>query len=264
MKIIRAALGALCLMCLVLLFIAYVQSRSETKPRPVLGADATSEDSQPEISSTASLVPEELRYNAAADRFAHDRVRMVASSFNAAPGAIVCRHFDQVGALFHLYSHIWERKMIGDKLPDPDPKAYGCEVLAAGVPMEVYDPRGMPNVVATFDGVVIQGVTMSQMLAFEPDYASDARSKAVPFPDIHNSPDMQCTDSEPQCSDAEFADALNSMRKQWNLSPTWLRSLCASARTGPSLEKCLATETVKWLNGHPEEKAPWLDPDRAN
>jgi hypothetical protein len=86
------------------------------------------------------------------------------------------------------------------------------------------------------------------------------QSTETPFPEIHNTPDAICFNDR-QCSDAEFADSVNGMKKQWEMAPEWLRAACASNHTGPTLFDCIVDQTVAWLKFHPDAKAPWLAPD---
>lgn len=84
------------------------------------------------------------------------------------------------------------------------------------------------------------------------------QSPPAPLPNIHNSPDTECAPHR-QCTEEEFADLLNSLRRQWALSPEWLRTKCASNETYPKIEDCILKETVSWLNVHSEQQAPWVN-----
>lgn len=93
---------------------------------------------------------------------------------------------------------------------------------------------------------------------------SSASNGSNSMPEIHNSPDTECNNSGAQCSDDEFADALKGVKQQWNLAPDWLRTDCASNHMLPSMEHCILSNTLAWLNAHPDGKAPWLAPNGAN
>jgi hypothetical protein len=84
-------------------------------------------------------------------------------------------------------------------------------------------------------------------------------SESTPLPAIHNSPDTECHNGQ-QCTDEEFADLADSLRRQWAITPEELRSKCAADSTYPSLEQCILRGTVSWLEKNPKGEAPWINP----
>jgi hypothetical protein len=87
-----------------------------------------------------------------------------------------------------------------------------------------------------------------------------ATSSAITsLPAIHNSPDTQCNNGQ-QCTDEEFADLVDSLRRQWAITPEDLRSKCAVNATYPSLEQCILRGTMSWLEKNPNGEAPWINP----
>ncbi len=96
-----------------------------------------------------------------------------------------------------------------------------------------------------------------------PQLASSSSSPATPLPTIHNTPDKMCGNYESgihKCTDAEFADLLKDLQKQWSLCPEWLRARCATNTSLNDIEGCIFRETISWLNVHSDAKAPWIDP----
>ena len=92
-----------------------------------------------------------------------------------------------------------------------------------------------------------------------PFHKSAPSSEMTPLPAIHNSPDTECNDRK-QCTEEEFADLVDSLRRQWTITPEELRSKCAGYSTYPSLEHCILVGTVSWLGTHPNGEAPWINP----
>jgi hypothetical protein len=106
----------------------------------------------------------------------------VATSFMAAPGAIVCQDFASLRLVFDLYSHHWEDTM-QDKLtngqsqvlrgppsPTPDLKVHGCSLVRPGTPVYVENSdaftTGIPKVSTKLpDGTMVRGVTLPKMLS---------------------------------------------------------------------------------------------------
>jgi hypothetical protein len=79
-------------------------------------------------------------------------------------------------------------------------------------------------------------------------------------PNLHNTGDSNCTDKEYNlhpCTDEEIAEAQKELQLRWNSYPEWLRRKCISFTTLKSFANCDVTETVRYLNTHPGEKAPW-------
>jgi hypothetical protein len=106
----------------------------------------------------------------------------VAKSLTAAPGAVVCADLQTVSVVFHLYAAHWEDSTAdamtkgqagvvrGPATPAPDPKLYGCSLLAPGTPVRVENAdaftTGFPRVTAKLpDGTIIHGVTLPAMLS---------------------------------------------------------------------------------------------------
>jgi hypothetical protein len=81
----------------------------------------------------------------------------------------------------------------------------------------------------------------------------------TPLPPLHNSPDTECDDHR-QCTDEELAGLTDSLGRQWAITPEELRSRCAGYTTYPSLEHCILAESVPWLDKHPKDAAPWINP----
>ena len=92
-----------------------------------------------------------------------------------------------------------------------------------------------------------------------PFHKSAPASEITPLPAIHNSPDTDC-DNGKQCTDEEFAGLVDSLRRQWAITPEELRSKCAVDSTYPSLEQCILRGTVSWLDKHPNGEVPWINP----
>jgi hypothetical protein len=92
-----------------------------------------------------------------------------------------------------------------------------------------------------------------------PFHKSTASSEMTPLPAIHNSPDTECNGRE-QCTGEEFAGLVDSLRRQWTITPEELRSRCAGYATYPSLEHCILEGTVSWFEKHPKGEAPWINP----
>ncbi len=92
-----------------------------------------------------------------------------------------------------------------------------------------------------------------------PFHKSAPSSEMTPLPAIHNSPDTECNNRQ-QCTGEEFAGLVDSLRRQWTITPEELRSKCAGYSTYPSLEHCILEGTVSWLDKHPNGEAPWINP----
>ena len=92
-----------------------------------------------------------------------------------------------------------------------------------------------------------------------PFHKSAPSSEVTPLPAIHNSPDTECNNRQ-QCTGEEFAGLVDSLRRQWTITPEELRSKCAGDSTYPSLEHCILLGTVSWLDKHPNGEAPWINP----
>jgi hypothetical protein len=86
------------------------------------------------------------------------------------------------------------------------------------------------------------------------------KTDTIPIPWIHNSPDTHCGYLV-GCTDNQFVDLVAVLQKQWALAPEWLQRKCVSNSTFPSMENCILSETVSWLNTNPNEQAPWVNPD---
>ena len=92
-----------------------------------------------------------------------------------------------------------------------------------------------------------------------PFHKSAPSSEMTPLPAVHNSPDTECNNHQ-QCTDEEFAGLVDSLRRQWTITPEELRSKCVGYSTYPSLEHCILVGTVSWLDKHPNGEAPWINP----
>lgn len=84
-------------------------------------------------------------------------------------------------------------------------------------------------------------------------------SAITPLPAVHNSSDTECGEHR-QCTDEQFTGLLDSLGRQWAITPEELRSRCAGYTTYPSVEHCVLAESVPWLDKHPKEPAPWINP----
>ena len=92
-----------------------------------------------------------------------------------------------------------------------------------------------------------------------PFHKSAPSSEMTPLPAIQNSPDTECKNGK-QCTDEEFAGLVDSLHRQWTITPEELRSKCGGYSTYPSVEHCILAGTVTWLNKHPNGEAPWINP----
>jgi hypothetical protein len=92
-----------------------------------------------------------------------------------------------------------------------------------------------------------------------PSHPSAPASSITPLPPVHNSRDTEC-DHHRQCTDEEFAGLADSLGRQWAITPQELRSRCGGYTTYPSLEHCILAESVPWMDKHPKEAAPWINP----
>ncbi len=100
---------------------------------------------------------------------------------------------------------------------------------------------------------------LKRINSFIPFHKPAPSSEMTLLPTIHNSPDTEC-DKGKQCTDEEFAGLVDSLRRQWAITPEELRSKCAGYSTYPSLEHCILVGTVSWLDKHPNGEAPWINP----
>jgi hypothetical protein len=100
---------------------------------------------------------------------------------------------------------------------------------------------------------------LERIHSFIPVHKSAPSSEMTPLPAIHNSLDTECK-SHKQCTDEEFAGLVDSLRRQWTITPEELRSKCARYSTYPSLEHCILVGTVSWFDKHPNGEAPWINP----
>jgi hypothetical protein len=100
---------------------------------------------------------------------------------------------------------------------------------------------------------------LERINSFIPFHKSAPSSEMTPLPVIHNSPDTACNKRQ-QCTGEEFAGLVDSLRRQWTITPEELRSKCAGYSTYPSLEHCILEGTVSWLEKHPNGEAPWINP----
>ena len=89
--------------------------------------------------------------------------------------------------------------------------------------------------------------------------AAPASPQSTSLPTLHNSPDTTCGDHR-QCSDAEFAGLIEDSARQWALVPQEIKDKCATNPTYPSLEHCVLGESVPWMEKHPNDPVPWINP----
>lgn len=80
------------------------------------------------------------------------------------------------------------------------------------------------------------------------------------LPAMMNSSDTVCG-SQRQCSDFEFNGAVDDLRKQWAVTPEWVRSQCSANSTLPSIERCIVARTQAWLHQNENRQAPWMKAD---
>jgi|ERR1700678_1954173 hypothetical protein len=100
---------------------------------------------------------------------------------------------------------------------------------------------------------------LKQINSSIPFHKSAPSSEMTPLPAIHNSPDTECNNHK-QCTGEEFAGLVDSLRRQWAITPEELRSRCSGYSTYPSLEHCILVGTVSWFEKHPNGEAPWINP----
>jgi TonB family protein len=102
----------------------------------------------------------------------------VAIQVSVVPGAIVCQDLVSVHLVWGLYVNYWtdamqdqltnggSRVLRGPSSPEPDPKVYGCALLAAGAPVEF--EQTLPGIVHVTsklaDGHFVRGVTQENMI----------------------------------------------------------------------------------------------------
>jgi hypothetical protein len=178
MKALKFFFSSICLGCLVFLVIVSLASKYDKIPAaPVVQSveAATRPPQSPNPPTDENQVPADLIYHPSeADT---DRVPMVALASSVAPGAIVCSNLHAVRMVSHLYAEAWEeqtqgkltqgasRQIEGEPMQSPNPRAYGCELLAPGTHILANNMQWIPNVVASLpDGTQIRGVTLVAML----------------------------------------------------------------------------------------------------
>jgi TonB family protein len=102
----------------------------------------------------------------------------VAVQVSVVPGAIVCQDLASVHLVWKLYVDHWtdamqdqltnggSRVLRGPSSPKPDPKVYGCSLLAAETPVEFeHTLPGIVRVISKLaDGRFIRGVTQENMV----------------------------------------------------------------------------------------------------
>jgi hypothetical protein len=176
MKIVKYLFSSVCLGSLAFIVLVLFTSKDDKSAQtpliqPVEAATHSVPSPEPRIST--DQVPVELVYQPSETDT--DRVPMVARALSAAPGALICSNPNTLNMVFHLYALAWEEQT-HDKLTEgtsrqagssqsPDPRAYGCELLAPGTHALVKNMQWVPNVVATLpDGTQIEGVTIGGML----------------------------------------------------------------------------------------------------
>jgi hypothetical protein len=174
MKALKFFFSSICLSCLVFLVFVSLASKYDKIPATPVEA-ATRPAHSPYPSTDKAQVPADLIYDPSeADT---DRIPMVALASSVAPGAIVCSNLHAVSMVSRLYAEAWEqqnqgkltegasRQADGEPMPTPNPRAYGCEILAPGTHILANNIQWVPNVVASLpDGTQIRGVTLVAML----------------------------------------------------------------------------------------------------
>ena len=90
-----------------------------------------------------------------------------------------------------------------------------------------------------------------------PLHPSAPPSAITALPPVHNSPDTECDDHR-QCTDEEFAGLMDSLGRQWAITPE--ESVRYWLYDDPSLEKWILAESVPGLDKRPKEAAPWINP----
>ena len=124
----------------------------------------------------------------------------------------------------------------------------GLLIIVACVAFRVIDFKRIPVPAA-----------LKQVDSSVPFHKSAPSSEMTPLPAIHNSPDTECNNHK-QCTGEEFAGLVDSLRRQWAITPEELRSRCSGYSTYPSLEHCILVGTVSWFEKHPNREAPWINP----
>jgi hypothetical protein len=178
MKIVKYLFSSVCLGSLAFIVLVFFTSKDEKSAQTPLIQTvqaATHSVPSPEPRISRDQVPVELIYQSSETDT--DRVPMVARALSAAPGALICSNPNTLNMVFHLYAVAWEeqtqdkwtqgasRQVGADSRQSPDPRAYGCELLAPGTHALVKNMQWIPNVVATLpDGTQIEGVTLGGML----------------------------------------------------------------------------------------------------
>jgi hypothetical protein len=124
----------------------------------------------------------------------------------------------------------------------------GLLIIVACVAFRVIDFKRIPVPAA-----------LKQVDSSVPFHKSAPSSEMTPLPAIHNSPDTECNNHK-QCTGEEFAGLVDSLRRQWTITPEELRSRCSGYSTYPSVEHCVLVGTVSWFEKHPNGEAPWINP----
>jgi len=178
MKALNFLFSSICLSCLVFLVIVSLASKYDKIPAtPVVQSveAATRPPQSPYPPTGKNQVPADLIYHPSETDT--DRVPMVALASSVAPGAIVCSNLHAVSMVSRLYAEAWEEQnpnrltqgashqVESEPMPTPNPRAYGCEILAPGTHILANNIQWIPNVVASLpDGTQIHGVTLVAML----------------------------------------------------------------------------------------------------
>ena len=110
------------------------------------------------------------------DPIAASGIRVYATALLPAPGAIVCRDYNTVLAVYEQYAERWrdqlrekitkgQSRLIQGGISDVEPAMYGCLMVPAGTTMMLEPNNVVPVVsVANKDGTVVKGVTLPSMI----------------------------------------------------------------------------------------------------
>jgi hypothetical protein len=108
--------------------------------------------------------------------------------------------------------------------------------------------------------VTIASGTRAQPLPLAELVQAPTTQSGILLPAIHNSLDTHCS-YQRQCTSEEFVELLETLRRQWALTPEWLRFRCLENSTYNTMESCILRQTTDWFGTHPHAQAPWINPD---
>lgn len=89
------------------------------------------------------------------------------------------------------------------------------------------------------------------------DPADVAAGGKLPFPDLRNSSDTECSPNV-QCTGDEFRAQVNELKALWPITPQEIQEQCAAPSTAPEFVGCILRHSMAWLNVHPGSAAPWI------